>query len=371
MKNNIIFSITLLAFLVACGPTDKNAQLEALKQKEKEISAQIKELEAELAVDTDNETAEPDKEITPVKIAEVGTKPFAHYISLQGKIDSDNNIMLGSKASGTITKVNVKEGDKVSKGQVLAEIDAKILQANLVELKNSLNLANTLYERQKNLWEQNIGTEVQYLQAKNNKESLEQKLASLREQIELTKIVAPFSGTVDAVMIKKGEVAAPGMPAIRIINPSDYTLQAELSENYINSIQESNKVLIELPSGGKKFTSRIKSLSSVIDPVNRTFTVEVAIPDSLNDYVKANMIAFLHIQDYQNENAVVIPINAVNFSGNSPFVFVAENNVAKKQTISTGKTFNNNIEVLSGLNAGDQLIVAGHKNITEGEAVSY
>ena len=353
---------------VACGPTDKGAQLEQLKQKEKEISAQIKELEAELA---GSGAAVTEINYTPVEVMEVSKEPFLHYITVQGKVNSDKNIMLGVKASGTIIAVNVKEGDKVAKGQVLAEVDAKILQANVADLQSSLNLATTLYERQKNLWEQNIGTEVQYLQAKSNKESLEQKMASLREQVQLAKIVAPFAGTIDAVMIKEGEVAAPGMPGIRIVSPSDYTLKAELSETYINSISKSNKVLIQFPFQKEKVSARIKSISSVIDPVNRSFTVEVAIPDSLNKYMKANMLATLQILDYRNEEAVSIPINAVNFSGEQPSVFVADGNTARQQNIVTGKTFGNSIEVLEGLKPGEKLITKGHTVIAAGEAISY
>lgn len=371
MKKISIITLSILAFVTACGPTDKKTELAELKQKEKEISAKITQLESEIAASDTAAVAQSAEAFTAVEVANVSEKPFVHYVNVQGKIDSDNNILLGSKASGTITNVYVKEGEHVKKGEILAEIDSDILQASMVELQSSLELANTLYERQKNLWEQNIGTEVQYLQAKNRKESLEQKLASLNEQIQLTKIIAPFSGTVDAVLIKKGEVAGPGMPAVRIVNPSDFTLKAELSENYVNRIKIGDKVLIEIPTLTKKVESKIISVSNVIDPVNRTFSIEVSIPDSLNDHIKANMITNIHIQDYKNENAVVIPINAISFSDNGEFVFLAKGNTAKRQEVKTGKSYNNQMEIVEGLKAGDQIIVTGQKSITDGQSITY
>lgn len=369
MKN--ILSITAaLLLLSSCGPADKQAKLQQLKEQQKELNAEIQQLEMEIGNSGDTLTTAKSGII--VQVEPVSAKPFQHFINVQGKITSDKNVQLSTRSSGTVTNVYVSEGDKVSKGQVLAQIDAAIVQKSIEELQTGLDLARTMYEKQKNLWDQNIGTEVQYLQAKNQKESLERKMASLREQLELTRIVAPFSGVVDAVSIKEGELAAPGMPAIRIVNPSDYKVTAEVAENYITQVKPGDKVTVDLPNLKKDVTATLRTVSRVIDPVNRTFTIEADLPDSLDPILKANMIAYLNILDYQNEEAVVIPINAIQFTKDdqAELVFVAENNKAVSREVKVGRTYNNSAEILSGLKPGDKLITAGHKNLVEGQAIT-
>lgn len=367
----ILFTLLSIGFLIySCAP-DKKAELEKLRQEQKELSVKIEQLLQEL--DSSSSGADTlNKKSTVVDVLQIEEKAFVHYIGVQGKIDSDNNVMLSAKTPGTITSVFVNEGDQVSKGQVLAQIDDDIIRSNKAELQSSLDLATTLFERQKNLWEQNIGTEIQYLQAKNNKESLERRMASLNEQLQLTKIIAPFSGIVDEVIIKKGEVAAPGMPAIRIINPSDYKIVAEVAESYINKIKKGNKVKIDLPILKKTVESRITNVSKIIDPTNRTFKIEVELADSLNKYVKSNMIVFIHIEDYRKNEAIVIPVNAVQFSNEEEdYVFIAQNNRAIKKTVKTGNTYNNNVEILDGLEAGEKIVVAGHRNLVDNQSISY
>lgn len=367
----ILFTLLSIGFLIySCAP-DKKAELEKLRQEQKELSVKIEQLLQEL--DSSSSGADTlNKKSTVVDVLQIEEKAFVHYIGVQGKIDSDNNVMLSAKTPGTITSVFVNEGDQVSKGQVLAQIDDDIIRSNKAELQSSLDLATTLFERQKNLWEQNIGTEIQYLQAKNNKESLERRMASLNEQLQLTKIIAPFSGIVDEVIIKKGEVAAPGMPAIRIINPSDYKIVAEVAESYINKIKKGNKVKIDLPILKRTVESRITNVSKIIDPTNRTFKIEVELADSLNKYVKSNMIVFIHIEDYRKNEAIVIPVNAVQFSNEEEdYVFIAQNNRAIKKTVKTGNTYNNNVEILDGLEAGEKIVVAGHRNLVDNQSISY
>lgn len=373
--NHFLFSaVIFLAF--ACGNpdnTEKAAQLEQLKMERDEITLEINKLEAALlAAGTMDSTDQKDQEATRVQVATVKAAPFVHYITVQGRVVSDKNIMLTAKSAGTITNIFVDEGQFVRQGQVLAQIDPDMLNRSMAELQTSLNLANTLYERQKNLWEQNIGTEVQFLQSKNNKEALESKIASLNEQLQQTKIIAPFAGVVDDISIKAGEVAAPGAPAIRIVSPSDFKIRAEVAENYITRVEKGNNVTIDLPNIDKAITSEVATVSRVIDPANRTFQVEVNLPDSISKRLKANMITYINIEDYKNTDAVVIPINAVQFSDEgSDYVFIAENDKAVMRPIKIGKTYNNDAEVLSGLNPGDKIIVTGHRSLVDEQSIAF
>lgn len=370
---NYLFFGGILFLALACGATesaDKKSKLEALKKERAELDDKIKALEAELKPGGETDSAA--EKAARVQVATVKELPFIHYIKVQGRIDSDKNVMLSAKAAGTITRVYVNEGQSVHRGQILAQIDSDVLKRNLAELETSLSLAENLFERQKNLWEQNIGTEIQYLQAKNNKESLEKKIASLNEQMQQTKIIAPFNGIVDEVRIKEGEVAAPGVPAIRVVSPSDFKVTAGIAENYITRIEKGYNVIIELPNLDKQVKSKISTVSRVIDPANRTFQIEVSLPDEVSKLVKANMITYINIEDYKNEDAVVIPVNAVQFSNEgSDYVFVAENNRAVSRPVKIGRTFNNDAEILSGLKPGDKIVVAGHRNLVTNQAIAY
>jgi RND family efflux transporter MFP subunit len=307
-----------------------------------------------------------------VQIDTVESKPFAHYIEIQGRVDSDKNVNLTAKTSGTITKVYVTEGQQVRKGQVLAQIESTIIEQSIAELRTNLDLATNLFNKQQKLWDQKIGTEIQYLQAKSNKESLERRMASLKEQLEHTRIIAPFEGTIDEVNIKEGEVAAPGLPAIRIVNPSDFKVIAEIAESYITKVKVGDKAVVQLTDLDKTVEGKVTTVSRVISPTNRTFLVEVNLPASVSKEVKANMIANLNIQDYQNKDAVVVPINVIqNSEEDGDYVFLAENGKAVKRTIKTGRTYRNDAEVLNGLKAGDKVIVTGYQDLVDQQSIAF
>ncbi len=364
-------SLLIITLFIACGPVDKQAKLNELKSQKKQLNAQIAKLENELK-DAGRVLPEKNKNAAVVTVEEVSKKPFRHYINVQGEVSSDKNVTLTAMQAGTVMNVYVKEGESVRKGQLLAQIDDAIIRKSIDQVQNGLELATTLYQKQKNLWEQNIGTEVQYLQAKNRKESLERKLATLKEKLELTRIVAPFSGIIDAVMIKEGQVAAPGRPAIRIINSSDFELTAEIAENYIAQVKHGDEVYVEFPNIDKSITATIDNISKVINPINRTFTIKVNLPDSLDNILKINMVAYLRILDYENTDAVTIPINAIHFSTSGPDqVFVAVKDITKLKNIKIGKIYQGKAEVISGLQAGDLIITAGHKNLVDGQAIRF
>lgn len=368
MKNFIytFFAASILLSSCGGGSEDKRAELENLKKQQKEINSKIQKLQAELS-----KGEEKKGNAAIVQTDTVQAKPFVHYVEVQGRIDSDKNVNLTAKSQGTITNVFVTEGQNVKKGQILAKIESGILEQGIAEIKNNLEFATNLYEKQQKLWEQKIGTEIQYLQAKNNKESLERRMASMREQLELTRIIAPFDGTIDEVNIKEGEVAAPGMPAIRIVNPSDYEAIAEVAENYITKIKVGDKALVQIPDLNKTIESKVSTVSRVINRTNRTFMVEVEIPASLSKEIKANMLAYISIEDYKNKDAVVVPINVIQHSTTEgEYVFVAENGKAIKRPVKIGITYNNDAEVISGLKPGDKVIVTGYQDLVDQQSIA-
>ncbi|HYG39681.1 MAG TPA: efflux RND transporter periplasmic adaptor subunit [Cytophagales bacterium] len=370
MKNYIypFFAIALLLSSCGGGSNDKQAELEKLKAEQKEINEKIKTLQAELAKDKPKDNSKA----TIVQTTEVSNTPFSHYLEVRGRIDSDKNVMLTAKSPGTITKVYVTEGQQVQKGKILAQVESTIIEQGIAELKTNLDFATNMYKKQEKLWEQKIGTEVQYLQAKSTKESLESKMASLKEQLENTRIIAPFSGTIDEVNIREGEVAAPGVPAIRIVNPSEFEVMAEIAEAYITKVKEGNPVVVYIPDLKDTVKSKISNVSNVINRTNRSFTVEVDLPEALSKSLKANMIALLNIEDYKNKEAVVVPINVVQHSEtDGEYVFVAVDGKAEKRTIKTGQTYGNYAEVLSGLSAGDKVIVTGYQDLVDQQAIAF
>jgi membrane fusion protein, multidrug efflux system len=367
MKKFIYLFFAGTIILSSCGGSkDKAEELAKLKAEQKEINDKIAKLQAELSKGKEKDKSKS----AVVSTTEVSTSPFIHYIEVQGRIDSDKNVMLTAKSQGTITRVFVKEGQQVKKGQVLAQIESSVLEQGIAELRSNLEFASNVYEKQKKLWEQKIGTEIQYLQAKSNKESLERRMASMREQLELTRIIAPFAGTVDEVAIKEGEVAAPGFPAIRVVNPSEFKVIAEIAEAYITKVKEGNPVQVLLPDLNDTITAKVSTVSKVISQNNRSFVVEANLPASVEKSVKANMIAYINIEDYKNSAAVVVPINVIQHSEEGDYVFVAENDKAVKRPVKVGASYQSQAEILSGLKAGEKVIVTGYQDLVDQQAIA-
>ncbi len=386
MQRNRLFSLSLIAVmalvLTACGGgapetgggglAEKKAQLTELKTQRKELNVQIKALQEEIkAMDSTNVK---DARV-PVRLTSIKESTFEHFVKVQGQIEANKNVMVSPKMGGVVTAVYVREGQSVKKGQVLAKLDDSVLQKSLLELETQLTLADTVYRRQKNLWEQNIGSEIQVLQAQTQKESLERRIATTQEQVDMTRIKAPLSGTVDRAIAKVGEAVSPGFGAFNIINLNDLSFKADLSESYIPYVKKGNMVTIEFPSIGKKIEEKVSTISKIINPVNRTVSVEVRL-DNRSDEYKANMVGEVSIQDIRNENVVVIPISYIQESASSEFVMVAERNeagqyFAKRVDIVTGNSYQGNVEVTSGLKAGMQLIIEGAKGLAEGAELLF
>ena len=366
--SNALLCGTIL-FLAGCGTKEskdaKEQRLDSLKKVMASVQDQITKLEEDIAK---TDTSKKEK-LKTVELVVLTSKTFNNYIDVQGKVDADENVSVNAEMAGTISKINVKAGDEVSTGQVMAEMDSKAMQQGLAELQGGLELANTIYEKQKNLWEQKIGTELQFLQAKNQKESLEKKMASLQQQIEMTKIKSPIGGIVDAVDIKLGQATMPGLPAIRVVNMSSLKVKAEVAESYAAKVKNGNDVEIIFPDMQDTVKTKITYAAKVISPLNRTFTVNINL-DNKKEY-HPNMVAVVKIIDYTSPKALVVPVNTLQHAEEGDYVFIAEGTKAKKANVKTGKTYNGNTEILEGLKEGDKLIIKGFQELNEGEEIKF
>jgi RND family efflux transporter MFP subunit len=371
MKTKILLAFLILA-VVSCGKKDdKAAQLEKLKNEHEKISMQISKLEEEIAKEgkgTLNTSS------VRVKVMPVATTVFKHYIEVQGKIDGEENVSVSAQAMGVIKNIYVKAGQTVKKGQVLAEIDADVLYQSLAEVQQQLQFATDLYNKQKTLWDKKIGSEVQFLTAKNNKESMEKRERTLKDQIEMYKIKSPINGTIEDLPVKIGQNIAPGLVAARVINFSTVKAMAEVAEAYAAKVKLNDDVLIYFPDLNKEISSKVSFTSKYINPVNRTFTVESHFSPN-GDNISANMIAVMKINDYTKDAAVVMPVNIVQNSMGSKYIYVVkdENNkkVASRRDIQQGLIYNGLVEILSGLKVGDQVIVTGYQDLKEGQSINF
>jgi membrane fusion protein (multidrug efflux system) len=363
-----LFLLPVLAItILACnsGGGDKKAELEGLKKQEAEIKAKIVALETELNANDSTEKG------LAVSVATVKAVTFKNYIDVQGRVDADENITLSTEMPGTITKISVKEGDEVSVGQVLAETDARAINQQISDLQTNAALVNQVYEKQKSLWDQKIGTEIQFLQAKTNKESMEKKMLTLQEQLRMSKIISPINGTVDAIDVKLGQAVAPGFPAIRVINFSNLKVIADVAESYASKIKKGSEVIVHFPDTQDSLVTKVNFVSRAINNASRTFAVEVLLDDKKEYH--PNMVARLNINDYQSpQPAITIPVRTIQKDeSNMSFVFVAENGIAKKKIVTTGKEYRGQAEILSGLKEGDMLVTLGYDLINDGDLIEY
>jgi RND family efflux transporter MFP subunit len=365
------FSLVVLSaiILTSCGTKDPQAQLEALKAERSALDVKIQELEAQLSQNGGIEVKTKDVLTTKMSPSE-----FKHFIDVQGVVDAESQAAVQPQMPGVITKIYVAEGQTVNKGQILGETDNSVMSAQLNALQPQLTLATDVFNRQKRLWDQKIGSELQYLQAKTNKEAIEKQIAAIQEQINMTKISAPISGVIDHIGAKIGQYSAPGMPdpAFRIINSSKMKVKADFAESYASTVKNGDEVELYFPDLNETTLSRTSYVARFINPLTRTFTVEANISGDGNKY-RPNMVAVLKVVDYKNEKAFVLPINALLSSGNETYVYKIgkkdNKKVAVKTTITTGKTYNGMAEVISGLSEGDEVITTGQFEIVDGSVI--
>ncbi|MEN2284430.1 efflux RND transporter periplasmic adaptor subunit [Algoriphagus sp. SE2] len=357
-----LIGLVFLAF--SCEPKDeiaeKRAQLEDLKSQSNELTTSIAELEAEL-MKLDPDFAKQNQKSILITTSKARKGEFDHYVEVTGSVLSKKNVVISSETAGRILEIPVLEGMRVTKGTVLARIDAESIERSIDELENSLDLATTLFEKQERLWKQQIGTEVQYLEAKNRKEGLERNLASARTNLDKAIIRAPFSGTIETVEVRLGELVQPGMGMFQFVGESDLFIEADISESYIGVLSKGDSVDVNFPSINKDIQTKVSSVGAIINPNNRTFKVEVVLPNM--PLVKPNMITVLKILDYQSQDAVIVPSYLILSDNRGDYVFIVENGKAIKKYVERGKTFDKETEILTGLTGTETLVDKGFREV--------
>lgn len=374
----LILAVMGLALLASCGQSElekKKEQLAADKAQLKKLTGEIETLEKEIAkLDTSFKVEQKAKLI---EITDLAPQDFKHYIEVQGSVDAEENVTVLPQQPGIVKAIYVKEGQHVNKGQIMGITETtQTMEVGLQTLQTQLDLATTAYEKQKALWDQNIGSEIQYLQAKTQKETLEKQMALQKSQVEMTKLIAPISGTVDAVNLKVGDMAIGSqlMPGIRIVNNNSLSVKAKLSDNDFGKVKEGDKVELEVGDNQKPIIANVSYVQKTIDARSRTFTVEVDLSNAGNA-LAANMIARLKINDAIIKNAIVVPSNIVQTSVDGLYVLVAteENGqkIARKHMVQTGVEYKGQTVITDGLKEGDKIITSGYTEVVDGQKIQF
>ncbi|MFN8275046.1 MAG: efflux RND transporter periplasmic adaptor subunit [Flavobacteriaceae bacterium] len=382
MKKHITLLFASALMVIGCGKKEETSgSIDDLIQGKKVTELQAKK--AALQADIDK----IDKALTDlnvkvdealVSVQTIKDTVFSHYLEVQGSVDTKENIIVQPEFSGTLTSLNAKAGQSVAKGQILGRVDDAGLSQQLASLENQYALAKTNFDRQKNLWDKKIGSEMQYLQAQTNMISAQKGVAQMKAQLAKTVIRAPFSGTIDEVFVEKGQVVAPGTPQglMRIVNVSNMYVSTSVPETYIGKLKVGTEVDVFLTSLGKTYKGKVRQVGNFINPSNRSFGIEVSVPNP-QGLLRPNQVAKLRIIDYTNKKAIVAPANAIqkDAKGES-YVYVAENikdktATAKKVVVQVGQSSDNVTEILSGLTAEDVIVTDGVNNISEGMKLNF
>ena len=379
---NIGISIFALVLLVACGNKDNstsvediiaNGNLEAIQEKRNAVNTAQKELSAQLKqLDDAIKELDPTNLATLITTQTVKDTVFNHFIEVQGNVETDQNVIVYPEYQGTLTRVYVKEGQQVRKGQLLAKIDDGGLSSQVSQLEVQMQLAKTTYERQERLWQQKIGSEIQYIQAQTNYESSRNAVNQLKQQLAKTNVVAPFSGIVDQVITDQGTVVAPGQGLFRVVNLNDMYITADIPERYLGTVTVGKDVEIFFPVLGKTVAATVRQTGNYINPGNRSFSIEVGVPKM--DNIKPNLTAKLRINDYTNPEAILIPQSVISENDiGDQYVYKMVDSagafVAKRNIVTTGLTQGDVIEILSGLDVADKVIVEGARSVQQDQEV--
>ncbi|MBW4359293.1 efflux RND transporter periplasmic adaptor subunit [Flavobacterium taihuense] len=380
MKKIIILTI-LSIVLIACNSSEKNQSIDSIiaSKDVKAITAKKAELQLQLTqIDEALATLDVNKEVealvTAVKLKDT---LFNHYLEVQGSINTNENVLVQPEFPGNLVELNVKAGQKVSKGQVLGRTDDGGMSQQLASAENQYALAKTTFERQKNLWSQKIGSEIQYLQAQTQMISAQKGVAQIKAQIAKTVIRAPFSGTIDEVFVEKGEVvSASPQGLMRIVNLGNMYVSTSIPETYIGKLKIGTEVDVYLTSLGKTYKGKVRQIGNFINPNNRSFGIEVSVPNPEN-LLRPNQVAKLKVIDYVSKNAVVVPTNVIQQdSQKNSFVYTVANSngktgIAKKVIVKTGQSSDNVTEILSGLDTDAIIVTEGMNTISDGMKLNF
>jgi len=376
----IILIATISALLFSCGKKEDNANIDSLitsknlvsiKAKRAELQTQLTKLDDAIAL-LDNKKSEE----ALVTVETVKDTVFTHYLEVQGNVNTKENLIIYPQFAGILNTVNVIAGQKVTKGQVLGTIDDGGLSQQLGQLENQLALAKTTFERQKRLWDQKIGSEIQYLQAQTYMVSQQKAVSQMKAQMAKTRIIAPFSGVIDELIAERGQVVGPGQGLMRIVNLNNMFVSTTVPESYIGKLNVGTEVSVYLASLGKSFNGKIRQVGNNVNPNNRSFGIEVSVPNTAN-LLRPNQVAKLKIIDYTNAKAVVVPSNVIQVDGNGDqFVFEAtsikdKTGIAKKVMVKVGKTSDNFTEILSGLGPKAVVVSDGVNTVSEGMKLNF
>jgi membrane fusion protein (multidrug efflux system) len=378
MKTNLIIAAVIIS--VSCStnnPESIRKKIISKKEQIARINQSIKKLEKKLYTDS---TGMNPQFLIPVRIKKVNYEPFRHYIDVQGNIEAVEEAYISPEMGGQIKKIHVREGQRVKKGQLLVSLNTDVTESSIQEVKTSLELTKKLYDKQKSLWEQNIGTEMQYLEAKNAYEQTEARLKTLNAQLEMSNIRAPFNGIIDEIFRKEGELGTPGMQILQMVNLSKLKIVAEVSEKYMPSITKGKIIEVSIPTyPDMKLNVPVYRTGNVINPANRTFTIEVQL-NNIGEKLKPNMFAVLKINDLTIDSAIIVPSNIIKKDilkteegSFQEFLFIAreKNNkaIAQKVYVETGEAYNNESVVKTGLKPEQKIIVEGYNTVSSGTEV--
>jgi RND family efflux transporter MFP subunit len=383
MKNyiNIFLALASIGLFVACAPESAKSEdtsLAGLESRRDSLRTLAADLSTQIQMLETSITAQKESlgltKIFQVKTTQLERGTFEHYIKTQGAVNADKSIMLNAENSGSVRTIHVSEGAYVSAGKILISLDTDILNNSMKELETAYELASVIFQKQEKLWKQNIGSEIEFLQAKNKKESLETQLATLKARKAKSIIRAPFAGTVDAIMPKMGESVAPGMPVVRLINNRVVKIESEISERYVGAIKKGSKLLVTTPQSNEPLELKLDYIGSYINPANRTFKVSSKV-NNRSGALLPNMVADMAIRDYINKDAVVVPNKAIleDLNGSFYVYTVKQDGDLEKvehKRITLGKSYNGTTEVLSGLRGSETLIIEGAKSVNPGDVIT-
>lgn len=374
MKSQSFLAIILATvILVACGEQPegldaKKAALTAAKGQVTTLKAEIASLEREIKLEDPDFMKSLESAILVTSL-DTETTPFHHEVQVRGSVMSRTNMTISSEVIGQLKFLYIKEGQAVRKGEVIGLVDSENILEAIDEVQTRLDFAITVYEKRERLWKKNIGTEIQYLESKNNKETLEKQLVSLDTQLEKTKIKAPKTGVIERVPANDGELVQPGSPIAFLVSNEDMYITAEVSEAFIGKFKKGDIVKVGIPSLGETFTSSINSIGRVINAASRTYTIEVKLPRN-EAFMKTNLTTVIHLTDYKTDKAIVIPSRIIQEDLKGNFVYRIEDNTAKKVHVELGLSFDNHTQVLNGLSEGDQVVDKGNRVVGHGSVVS-